>query len=105
MESLMTDRAAPLTDVHDTRMSPALRARASALLALSRPRQWTKNALVLAAPVAAGRIGEAATLSRSVLAFAAFTLMASGVYWVNDALDASADRLHPTKRRRPVAAA
>jgi len=104
MGSVMTDRAAPLTDAHDTRVSPALRARASALLVLSRPRQWTKNVLVLAAPVAAGRIGEAATLGRAALTFGVFTLMASGVYWVNDALDASADRLHPTKRRRPVAA-
>lgn len=85
-------------------VTPALRARLAALLALSRPRQWVKNALVLAAPLAAGRIAEPPTLGRALAALVLFTVVASGVYWVNDALDASADRLHPTKRRRPIAA-
>lgn len=103
MGPVTTDRATPLAEAHDT-LRPALLGRASALLTLSRPRQWVKNVLVLAAPVAAGRIAEAETLGRSLLALLTFTLVASGVYWVNDALDAGADRLHPTKRRRPIAA-
>jgi len=98
-----TDAAARAADSAPTRRAPIRRRRVGALLALSRPRQWVKNVLVLAAPVAAGRILEPATLSRSLLAVLAFTLLASGVYWINDALDAPTDRLHPTKRHRPVA--
>ena len=104
MGPVTTDRATPLTDARDTTMPGAPRERVSALITLSRPRQWVKNVLVLAAPVAAGRVTEAETLGRSLLALLTFTLMASGVYWINDALDATADRLHPTKRRRPIAA-
>jgi len=104
MGPVTTDRATPLTDARDTTVSAALPGRLSALIALSRPRQWVKNVLVLAAPIAAGRIAEPQTLGRALLALLTFTLMASGVYWINDALDATADRLHPTKRRRPIAA-
>lgn len=104
MGPVTTDRATPLTDARDTTLPGAPRERVSALITLSRPRQWVKNVLVLAAPVAAGRVTEAETLGRSLLTLLAFTLMASGVYWINDALDATADRLHPTKRRRPIAA-
>jgi decaprenyl-phosphate phosphoribosyltransferase len=104
MGSVTTDRATPLTDARDTTVSAALPGRLPALIALSRPRQWVKNVLVLAAPIAAGRIAEPQTLGRALLALLTFTLMASGVYWINDALDATADRLHPTKRRRPIAA-
>ncbi|GGM68957.1 decaprenyl-phosphate phosphoribosyltransferase [Longimycelium tulufanense] len=73
------------------------------LLAL-RPRQWTKNVLVLAAPFAAGALTSAPVLLRSLGAFAAFALAASGVYLVNDIRDRKADRQHPTKCRRPIAA-
>lgn len=106
MGPVTTDRVPPLADTSDTatRTSATLSAQARALLTLSRPRQWVKNVLVVAAPIAAGRITEPETLQRSLLAIVLFTLMASGVYWINDALDASADRMHPTKRRRPVAA-
>lgn len=103
MGPVTTDRATPLTDARDTTLPGALRERLSALITLSRPRQWVKNVLVLAAPVAAGRVTEAETLGRSLLTLLTFTLMASGVYWINDALDAETDRLHPTKRHRPVA--
>ncbi len=75
-----------------------------ALLRTARPRQWLKNALVLAAPAAAGKLDEAATWPVLAAAFVAFTLAASGTYFVNDALDAESDRLHERKRHRPVAA-
>jgi decaprenyl-phosphate phosphoribosyltransferase len=104
MGPVTTDHRAPLAEARDATLSPALKARAYALVTLSRPRQWVKNVLVLAAPLAAGRIGESETLGRALLAMLVFTLMASGVYWVNDAMDASRDRLHPTKRHRPIAA-
>jgi decaprenyl-phosphate phosphoribosyltransferase len=71
------------------------------LLRTARPRQWVKNVLVLAAPAAAGALDEPARL---VLVFGLFTAAASAVYLVNDARDAEADRAHPDKCRRPVAA-
>jgi len=69
-----------------------------------RPRQWVKNVLVLAAPVAAGKVGELHVLGDAAVAFVAFCLAASGIYLVNDALDVEADRVHPRKRYRPIAA-
>ncbi len=69
-----------------------------------RPRQWVKNVLVLAAPLAAGSVLQGDVLLSVALAFVVFCLAASGVYLVNDALDVDADRAHPTKRFRPIAA-
>jgi decaprenyl-phosphate phosphoribosyltransferase len=68
-----------------------------------RPRQWVKNVLVVAAPTAAGELGDPDVLSATVLALVAFCLAASAVYLVNDTADRDADRLHPTKRLRPIA--
>lgn len=81
-----------------------LRGLLGAYLRLARPRQWIKNLLVLAAPLAAARITEPSTARAAVVALVAFTLVTSGAYWINDALDADADRLHPSKRERPIAA-
>jgi decaprenyl-phosphate phosphoribosyltransferase len=75
-----------------------------ALVREARPKQWVKNFLVLTAPLAAGRINESAVLSASGIAFAAFCLAAAAVYYANDALDVEADRMHPKKRHRPIAA-
>ncbi len=69
-----------------------------------RPQQWMKNVLVFAAPVAAGVIDEWGYLRNALLAFLAFCALASGVYLLNDSRDVEADRLHPTKRNRPIAA-
>lgn len=77
---------------------------AAALVRLARPRQWAKNVLVFAAPAAAGVLDSRAPLVDALVAFVAFSLAASGTYFVNDARDVEADRVHPTKRYRPVAA-
>jgi len=69
-----------------------------------RPRQWVKNVLVLAAPLAAGRLFEPAVLAASAWAFVAFSLVSASIYLVNDLRDIEADRLHPTKRFRPIPA-
>ncbi len=74
------------------------------LVRTMRPRQWVKNVLVLAAPFAGRDILELDVLAAVGLAFVAFSLAASGVYLVNDVRDVEADRAHPTKRRRPIAA-
>ncbi|MFC0166530.1 UbiA family prenyltransferase [Pseudoduganella danionis] len=73
------------------------------LLQAMRPRQWLKNLLVFA-PMLAGHALTQPSLWQSVLAFVAFSLCASGAYLLNDAQDVEADRLHPVKRLRPIAA-
>lgn len=73
------------------------------LVRAARPQQWTKNLLVFAAPVAAGAITTADTAVPALAAFVVFCAASAGTYLLNDARDAEADRLHPTKCRRPVA--
>jgi decaprenyl-phosphate phosphoribosyltransferase len=68
-----------------------------------RPRQWVKNVLVAAAPLAAGTVLEPATFVRTVVSMAAFCLASSATYCLNDVMDADADARHPTKQLRPVA--
>src|SRR5579859_6167764 len=85
----------------DQRRKPSLPV---ALLLAARPRQWVKNVLVLAAPLAAAKLGHAAVLRTSAIAFVAFCLAASCIYYVNDVMDVESDRRHPKKRFRPIAA-
>jgi len=80
------------------------RRRARGLLRIARPKQWLKNVLVFAAPGAAGVLSHAHQAATAAAAFGIFCLAASGTYFVNDSLDAEADRHHPVKRFRPVAA-
>lgn len=75
-----------------------------AALETIRPRQWIKNALVIAAAGAAGALGNDDVPGRILAAFAAFCLLSSGIYAVNDVRDIEEDRRHPRKRFRPVAA-
>jgi len=73
----------------------------------ARPRQWLKNVLVLAAPFAAfaaDPVIRTDVVIGAGIAFVAFCLAASAVYLINDAIDVEADRAHPTKRNRPIAA-
>ncbi|MCQ4213264.1 decaprenyl-phosphate phosphoribosyltransferase [Streptomyces longispororuber] len=77
---------------------------AAGLFRTARPRQWVKNVLVVAAPAAAGQLFTRHALVQLTLVFALFTAAASAVYLINDARDAEADRAHPVKRNRPVAA-
>jgi 4-hydroxybenzoate polyprenyltransferase len=73
------------------------------LLVACRPRQWTKNLLVFAAPLFAFRFEPDIWFSASG-ALVAFCLISSAVYLLNDSLDVEADRAHPGKCRRPIAA-
>jgi 4-hydroxybenzoate polyprenyltransferase len=68
-----------------------------------RPKQWLKNGLIFLAPVYALQIGNIALLYQALLAFAAFCAISSAGYVINDLRDADLDRLHPTKRYRPIA--
>lgn len=70
---------------------------------LIRPHQWAKNALVLVPLLTAHKFAFGA-LAQSLAAFFAFSFAASAVYIVNDLVDLEADRKHPSKRGRPLAA-
>jgi len=77
---------------------------AMGLLRTARPVQWSKNVLVFAAPGAAGVLDNGEALGDALVAFVAFCFAASGTYFLNDARDRDADRQHPKKCRRPIAA-
>ena len=77
---------------------------ARALLKAARPHQWAKNALVFVPLATSGLLAQPGYVARSVAAFAFLSLIASSVYLLNDILDVDADRLHPRKRHRPIAA-
>ncbi|HEX2028603.1 MAG TPA: decaprenyl-phosphate phosphoribosyltransferase [Nitriliruptorales bacterium] len=76
----------------------------ASLVRAARPKQWTKNLLLFAAPGAAGVLLEPGPLARVLVGFGVWCAAASGIYLVNDALDAERDRHHPIKVTRPVAA-
>ena len=70
-----------------------------------RPRQWTKNAIVLAAVVFDRQLSltNPVPLLRSLLGVLLFCFLSSAVYIINDIADVQADRMHPKKRHRPIA--
>ena len=77
---------------------------AGGILRALRPKQWLKNVLVAAAPGAAGVLTEGDVLVDVALAFVAFCMVSSATYLLNDARDVEADRMHPRKRFRAIAA-
>ncbi len=68
-----------------------------------RPHQWVKNLFVLAPVVFAKELTRPSLIFAALSAFAIFCLLAGAVYTLNDLVDAPADRVHPVKRRRPIA--
>ena len=70
---------------------------------LLRPKHYVKNVLVLLPLFFSGRFFERTALCAGLWGFAAFCLLSSLVYIINDLRDAPADRLHPTKCNRPIA--
>jgi decaprenyl-phosphate phosphoribosyltransferase len=69
----------------------------------TRPRQWPKNLVVFAAPLAGATVGRHDGLGYAALAAIAFGCASAAVYLVNDVVDAERDRRHPVKRHRPIA--
>jgi 4-hydroxybenzoate polyprenyltransferase len=69
-----------------------------------RPVQWLKNGFVLAPIIFSGRIDDPGAWLMGVLAVASFCAASSATYLVNDVVDREADRAHPEKCRRPIAA-
>ena len=76
---------------------------AFAVVRTARPRQWPKNLLVFAAPLAADTLGQRDGLSHAIVAVFAFGCASAAVYYVNDVADVERDRCHPVKRNRPIA--
>jgi decaprenyl-phosphate phosphoribosyltransferase len=91
-----------IEEARDGHVDPA--PRTPALLRLARPKQWSKNVLVVAAPGAAGVLLQAQPAFRTFIAFVCFCLAASATYFINDAIDVDSDRNNPRKRNRPIAA-
>jgi decaprenyl-phosphate phosphoribosyltransferase len=74
------------------------------LIRTARPKQYVKNVLVFAAPVAGGVLTDPGVPVKELLTFIAFCLVSSATYFLNDIIDVERDRRHPTKRNRPIAA-
>ncbi len=77
---------------------------AASLFRALRPAQWTKNLIVFAALIFGERLFEFESAVRAGVAFLTFCGLSGVVYLVNDVVDREADRQHPVKRLRPVAA-
>ena len=84
----------PPVQPQDTRLAATLR--------LIRPHQWLKNLLIFVPMIAAHEL-TISVFAQALLAFAAFSLIASSTYVLNDLLDLNADRAHPRKCNRPLA--
>ncbi len=74
-----------------------------ALIRLMRPEQWIKNGFVLMPLIFSGRFGKTEDLFSVLEVFAAFCLVSSATYVLNDYADIEKDRIHPTKKNRPLA--
>ncbi len=77
---------------------------AKAVVKLIRPKQWIKNFFVFAPLIFAKELFDPFHLSLALNAFVGFCLTASAVYVLNDIADVNADRVHPVKKHRPLAA-
>lgn len=80
------------------------RGRLADLARLARPYQWVKNGFVFAGVLFGHAWTHPTLLGQAIALFAAFCLMSSAVYAINDIADREADRRHPAKRTRPIAA-
>ncbi len=74
-----------------------------ALVQTTRPRQWPKNLLVFAAPLAGHTMGRPNGFWYALTAAIAFVAASSAVYLINDVVDVERDRNHPYKKNRPIA--
>lgn len=76
----------------------------TALVRSLRPRQWTKNLIVFAGVIFGPKLDDPTAVTSAIVAFFVFCLLSGVVYLINDVRDREADRLHPIKSRRPIAA-
>lgn len=74
------------------------------ILKILRPYQWVKNVFIFIPLFFGGSLFDMADWTSSIVAFVAFSFAASAIYSVNDIVDVEADRRHPKKCKRPIAA-
>jgi 4-hydroxybenzoate polyprenyltransferase len=74
-----------------------------AIVHLARPKQWIKNIFVFATLIFAGRVFDPNAVLVTLIAFGAFCLASSAIYFLNDYRDIEEDRKHPNKKTRPLA--
>ena len=74
-----------------------------ALVRALRPKQWTKNLLLFAGILFSQQLGDPQLVFASAVGFLAFSLLAGCTYLFNDLRDVESDRIHPRKRKRPIA--
>jgi 4-hydroxybenzoate polyprenyltransferase len=106
MESTTLEQESPAADqsAADGQAARPRRGPLSAAIAAMRPQEWVKNLLVFAGLLFSAKFREFDAIVDATITFAAFCMVASAGYLVNDARDVSEDRQHPTKRFRPIAA-
>ncbi|MDQ2699925.1 MAG: decaprenyl-phosphate phosphoribosyltransferase [Actinomycetota bacterium] len=75
-----------------------------AALKTARPQEWVKNVLVFAGLLFSGQVDDAWAIGQALITFAAFCMISSAGYFINDLNDVELDRQHPKKRFRPIAA-
>ena len=68
-----------------------------------RPKQWVKNLVLFAGILFSHNLADMAAAVKTIAAFLLFCLLSSSVYLINDVKDRDVDRLHPEKRKRPIA--
>ena len=73
------------------------------LLKAARPRQWIKNLAVFAGLIFSGTLFYTPNLTKTIEVFILFCIFSSATYYLNDVFDVSRDRLHPFKKKRPIA--
>ncbi|MBI4035619.1 decaprenyl-phosphate phosphoribosyltransferase [Candidatus Daviesbacteria bacterium] len=73
------------------------------LLKAARPRQWIKNFAIFAALIFSGTLLDQSNQLKSLAAFALFCIFSSATYFLNDVFDIARDKLHPFKKKRPIA--
>src|SRR5512134_4102645 len=103
---LTKERAEPAVTegVADGRTPKPRRGPLRAAIVAMRPQQWVKNLLVFAGLLFSAKFREFDAIVDATITFAAFCMVASAGYLVNDARDVAEDRRHPKKRFRPIAA-
>ena len=74
------------------------------LIIACRPKQWIKNLLVFAVPLASGDLLDREVFMKTIISAVAFTAISAATYLFNDISDVEEDRLHSTKKLRPIAA-
>lgn len=74
-----------------------------AIIQSARPTQWLKNLAIFAALIFSGKFFSEVLFDKTILGFILLSILVSSVYFINDAVDAPKDRLHPFKKNRPIA--